>query len=209
MQGGARRKGEVDTPEGNGTGFVWDNEGHVVTNFHVLASALRQLRPSQLQGEGSPKVAKLTLFSTSCYAHAILLHTQYLMRCDIACAILGHMQCWQLCLESLPCAYSVLCIATQGNGILSACFTIAASCCHDLCLVYSVVYNSEPCLHALAQQNDLVHCMSLKLCSVGQSANNHACSSDKQGYQQSYDAALVGADRSKDIVVLRLLNLQV
>lgn len=33
--------------------------------------------------------------------------------------------------------------------------------------------------------------------------------SDKQGYQQSYDAALVGADRSKDIVVLRLLNLQV
>ena len=35
------------------------------------------------------------------------------------------------------------------------------------------------------------------------------CPSDKQGYQQSYDAALVGADRSKDIVVLRLLNLQV
>ena len=32
---------------------------------------------------------------------------------------------------------------------------------------------------------------------------------DKQGYQQSYDAALVGADRSKDIVVLRLINLQV
>lgn len=93
LQGGARRKGEVDTPEGNGTGFVWDADGHVVTNFHVLASALRQLRPNQLQGEGSPKVAKLTLFN-------------------------------------------------------------------------------------------------------------------KQGYQQSYDAALVGADRSKDIVVLRLLNLQ-
>ena len=32
---------------------------------------------------------------------------------------------------------------------------------------------------------------------------------DQQGYQQSYDAALVGADRSKDIVVLRPLNLQV
>ena len=32
---------------------------------------------------------------------------------------------------------------------------------------------------------------------------------DKQGYQQSYDAALVGADRSKDIVVVKLLNLQV
>ncbi|KAL3159581.1 hypothetical protein ABBQ38_009994 [Trebouxia sp. C0009 RCD-2024] len=93
LQGGARRSGTVDTPEGNGTGFVWDSEGHVITNFHVLASALRQLRPAQLQGEGSPRVAKLTLFN-------------------------------------------------------------------------------------------------------------------KQGYQQSYDAALVGADRSKDIVVLRLLNLQ-
>jgi len=36
-----------------------------------------------------------------------------------------------------------------------------------------------------------------------------AVNADKQGYQQSCDAALVGADRSKDIVVLRLLNLQV
>ena len=65
-QGGARRSGSVDTPEGNGTGFVWDSDGHVITNFHVLASALRQLRPAQLQGEGSPRVAKLTLFSRSC-----------------------------------------------------------------------------------------------------------------------------------------------
>ena len=61
----------MDTPEGNGTGFVWDSEGHVVTNFHVLASALRQLRPNQLQGEGSPKVAKLTLFSRSLAASAL------------------------------------------------------------------------------------------------------------------------------------------
>ena len=67
MQGAPRgRSGTVDTPEGNGTGFVWDSEGHVVTNFHVLASALKGLRPNQLQGEGSPKVAKLTLFSRSC-----------------------------------------------------------------------------------------------------------------------------------------------
>lgn len=63
----------MDTPEGNGTGFVWDSDGHVVTNFHVLAGALRQLRPNQLQGEGSPKVAKLTLFSRSCLLHALLL----------------------------------------------------------------------------------------------------------------------------------------
>ena len=67
MQGAPRgRSGTVDTPEGNGTGFVWDSEGHVVTNFHVLASALKGLRPNQLQGESSPKVAKLTLFSRFC-----------------------------------------------------------------------------------------------------------------------------------------------
>ena len=67
MQGAPRgRSGTVDTPEGNGTGFVWDSQGHVVTNFHVLASALKGLKPNQLQGEGSPKVARLTLFSRSC-----------------------------------------------------------------------------------------------------------------------------------------------
>ncbi len=93
MQGGARRKGEVDTPEGNGTGFVWDNEGHVVTNFHVLASALRQLRPSQLQGEGSPKVAKLTLFSRSCCACStcvVILRVQLLDTCNVGNCVLSY-----------------------------------------------------------------------------------------------------------------------
>ena len=26
----------VDTPAGTGSGFVWDKEGHIVTNFHVI-----------------------------------------------------------------------------------------------------------------------------------------------------------------------------
>ena len=26
--------GSVDVPEGNGSGVVWDTEGHVVTNYH-------------------------------------------------------------------------------------------------------------------------------------------------------------------------------
>jgi S1-C subfamily serine protease len=30
----------VDAPEGNGSGFVWDAAGHVVTNWHVLAGVL-------------------------------------------------------------------------------------------------------------------------------------------------------------------------
>ena len=42
-----------------------------------------------------------------------------------------------------------------------------------------------------------------------ESQTGFGVAADKQGYQQSYDAALVGADRSKDIVVVRLLNLQV
>jgi len=26
----------VETPSGTGSGFVWDKEGHIVTNFHVI-----------------------------------------------------------------------------------------------------------------------------------------------------------------------------
>ncbi|MCA9319063.1 trypsin-like peptidase domain-containing protein, partial [Candidatus Saccharibacteria bacterium] len=28
--------GRVEMPQGAGTGFVWDNKGHIVTNFHVV-----------------------------------------------------------------------------------------------------------------------------------------------------------------------------
>ena len=30
-----------DVPQGSGSGFVWDDQGHVVTNFHVIANASR------------------------------------------------------------------------------------------------------------------------------------------------------------------------
>jgi S1-C subfamily serine protease len=30
----------VEQPEGNGSGIVWDDEGHIVTNYHVLSNAL-------------------------------------------------------------------------------------------------------------------------------------------------------------------------
>ena len=29
----------TEVPQGTGTGFVWDDEGHIITNFHVLADA--------------------------------------------------------------------------------------------------------------------------------------------------------------------------
>ncbi len=33
----------VNVPQGSGTGFIWDAEGHVVTNFHVLQGASEAL----------------------------------------------------------------------------------------------------------------------------------------------------------------------
>ncbi|XP_014506363.1 protease Do-like 8, chloroplastic isoform X1 [Vigna radiata var. radiata] len=32
--------GVVEIPEGNGSGVVWDEEGHIVTNYHVVGNAL-------------------------------------------------------------------------------------------------------------------------------------------------------------------------
>ncbi|BFG26694.1 hypothetical protein CerSpe_129690 [Prunus speciosa] len=32
--------GVVEVPEGNGSGVVWDGQGHIVTNYHVIGNAL-------------------------------------------------------------------------------------------------------------------------------------------------------------------------
>jgi len=32
-------RGQFEVPQGTGTGFLWDNAGHVVTNFHVIRTA--------------------------------------------------------------------------------------------------------------------------------------------------------------------------
>ncbi|MBI4375803.1 MAG: trypsin-like peptidase domain-containing protein [Elusimicrobia bacterium] len=36
---------EFTVPQGAGSAFIWDSEGHVVTNFHVVASALQNRTP--------------------------------------------------------------------------------------------------------------------------------------------------------------------
>ncbi|MBI5763454.1 MAG: trypsin-like peptidase domain-containing protein [Planctomycetes bacterium] len=36
----------MEIPEGSGSGFIWDEAGHIVTNFHVAALALKQSRPT-------------------------------------------------------------------------------------------------------------------------------------------------------------------
>ncbi|KAJ4974450.1 hypothetical protein NE237_007624 [Protea cynaroides] len=41
--------GVVEVPEGNGSGVVWDSQGHIVTNYHVVGNALsRNLKPGQV-----------------------------------------------------------------------------------------------------------------------------------------------------------------
>ena len=51
----------ADQPEGNGTGFVWDSDGHIVTNYHVLGGALQSL--GNTPPNGSQNVARVTLLS--------------------------------------------------------------------------------------------------------------------------------------------------
>ncbi|KAI4389058.1 hypothetical protein MLD38_001322 [Melastoma candidum] len=41
--------GVVEIPEGNGSGVVWDEQGHIVTNYHVIGNALsRNAKPGQV-----------------------------------------------------------------------------------------------------------------------------------------------------------------
>ncbi|GFR39899.1 hypothetical protein Agub_g404 [Astrephomene gubernaculifera] len=63
LQGRAAASPEVDIPEGNGTGLVWDAEGHVVTCFHVLLQSLKALGPdlAARAASGTARVAKVTL----------------------------------------------------------------------------------------------------------------------------------------------------
>lgn len=37
----------LEVPQGSGSGFVWDKQGHIVTNYHVIrgASDLRFVGP--------------------------------------------------------------------------------------------------------------------------------------------------------------------
>ncbi|KAF9591072.1 hypothetical protein IFM89_001282 [Coptis chinensis] len=41
--------GVVEIPEGNGSGVVWDEQGHIVTNYHVVGNALsRNPKPGEV-----------------------------------------------------------------------------------------------------------------------------------------------------------------
>ena len=73
VQGQPRPAAQEDAAEGNGTGFVWDAAGNIVTNYHVLQGALAALNrrpggPAKSAQEGSqrPVVAKVTLLGEGC-----------------------------------------------------------------------------------------------------------------------------------------------
>eukprot|EP00873_Tetraselmis_striata_P038538 jgi/Tetstr1/458802/TSEL_045186.t1 len=63
LLGRAAASGEVETPEGNGTGFIWDKQGHIVTNFHVLGNVLKGLG----DGAKGKRVAKISVLGTDGY----------------------------------------------------------------------------------------------------------------------------------------------
>lgn len=39
----------LEVPQGTGSGFIWDNQGHVVTNYHVVQSAVKQSRGGKVK----------------------------------------------------------------------------------------------------------------------------------------------------------------
>jgi S1-C subfamily serine protease len=47
----------LEVPRGTGTGFVWDKNGHIVTNYHVIMDA--DIAEVTLDGDSSPYKAKL------------------------------------------------------------------------------------------------------------------------------------------------------
>lgn len=67
IQGRVASTPEVDVPEGNGTGLIWDTQGHVVTNFHVLGNVLLGLeKAGRAKNAGKPeRVARVTLLGNN------------------------------------------------------------------------------------------------------------------------------------------------
>lgn len=69
---GPQRLALAEQPEGNGTGFVWDQDGHIVTNFHVLAGALQSLGGTK--PNGSQKVAQVTLLGELSFLSTLTMY---------------------------------------------------------------------------------------------------------------------------------------
>ena len=61
-------------PQGMGSGFFWDDKGHIVTNFHVIKGAADIKVALIDQSVWSAKVSSAVTCFVQVYAHAV--HTQ-------------------------------------------------------------------------------------------------------------------------------------
>jgi hypothetical protein len=98
---------QADAPEGNGSGFVWSRQGHIVSNYHVLGNILRGLGPNAAQ-RGDVKVRPGPLKEILCFLLFLLetLASGAGMGCIVNVDyILGNVL-WGLGL-SLPCYQGV------------------------------------------------------------------------------------------------------
>ena len=71
-QAGLSRPGaQVDVPEGNGTGIVWNTKGDIVTNYHVLGGVLAAASQGRagLAGRRVTSVARVTLLGSDGKSH--------------------------------------------------------------------------------------------------------------------------------------------
>lgn len=84
----------VDAPEGNGTGFVFDTQGNIVTNYHVLGNVLRGLGPNAKQGA---RVARVALLSTSTWWCGCVV--------VVVCIVVAYVivAVWEAVLHCMPC----------------------------------------------------------------------------------------------------------
>ncbi|KAI8465432.1 MAG: putative protease degQ precursor [Monoraphidium minutum] len=64
LQGRPASALDVETPEGNGSGVIWDADGNLVTNYHVLASSMAKLNVEKdPDGARGKRVAVVTVLS--------------------------------------------------------------------------------------------------------------------------------------------------
>ena len=182
MQPGATLS--ADRPEGNGTGIVWDDAGHIVTNYHVLGGALRNYRPGQ--GQQAPRVARVTLLG----GHARL---QHLMAACHGWTIgkgsnVPHAACvtaWVAADHSHPVSLD------STLSLRSAQRRATADEKRNIFLWGRDLQLATMCFTALAHVRLPTHCRSPGI-------------AGRDGYQQLFDATLVGADRTKDLAVVRI-----
>ena len=56
-----------DVPQGSGSGFVWDRQGHIVTNFHVVQDLIRETLQARSRGRNPSRSARVQFADGTSY----------------------------------------------------------------------------------------------------------------------------------------------